>query len=128
VLEKPDALNLLYTARSTLIEDVLGSVPEDSRLATLMVAKAIAIAIREIEDSVETRIAAELDRLQNLYEGEDEDGADPSISLPQRIVNDLRAGKLATHQLNPLRAYLRQMTRARLQVSNPKLLRALEAL
>ena len=39
MLEKPDALNLLYTARSTLIEEVLASVPEDNRLATLMVAK-----------------------------------------------------------------------------------------
>lgn len=128
MLEKPDALNLLYTARSTLIEDVLGSVPEANRLATLMVAKATAIAIREIEDSLEGRIATELDRLRELYEGEDHAGAALSITLPQRILSDLRDGKLGAPQRDHLRTCLLEMTRARLRISNPKLLRALEAM
>lgn len=128
MLEKPDALNLLRAASNTLIGDVLDSVSEDKRLATLMVAKAMAIAMREIEDPVEKRVAAELEQLQRLYPGEKWNGVEASVSLPQRIVSDLRSGTLDSQQRAYLRSHLLQMTRARLQVSNPKLLRALEAL
>ena len=84
MMEQPDALNLLRTASSALIGEVLEQVADDKRLPVLMIAKAIAIAVRELEQSVDDRRAVELAQLQDVYSGDSVKSTEATPTLPQR--------------------------------------------
>ena len=62
----PDATELLAIARSTLLEKLLPSVPEDLRYDALMIANAMAIAARE-HAAGDTAMQAEVVRLAALF-------------------------------------------------------------
>lgn len=63
--EQPAGQNLLETARNTLLEKVLPLIPQDQRYNALMVANAMAIALRQWQAG-DTWQQEELTRLQAL--------------------------------------------------------------
>jgi hypothetical protein len=60
-----DGADLLATARAALVEDLLPSLPKDARYLGHMIARAIAIAMREQASGANAE-AAELERLKTL--------------------------------------------------------------
>lgn len=72
--EQPQGQNLLAIARSTLLEKVVPLLPQDQRYSALMVANAMAIALRQWEAG-DTWQQEELLRLQALL-GADVLGSD----------------------------------------------------
>lgn len=101
---EPAGLELLRVARKTFLEELLPQLPEPARYHARMVANAIAIALRELE---------------------------PEVSLPtpqtrredEELARAIRGGGYdSPAQMAPLMARLREATRARLAVSNPRIL------
>ena len=117
MLEKPDAADLLATARQVLLEEVLPHLPEGQRLAARMVASAMAIAGREIEADQAPAIAA----LRGLFPGD----AAPDAALQARLAREIRAGAHdpGSAQHEAVAAALRTITRLRCAVSNPRALK-----
>lgn len=95
-MEQPDARNLLETARAVLLESLLPALPAEKRLEARMVASAMAIAARAAGTPDHT----------------------PDAALAAAI----RAGALDHDPALPGR--LREVARARLVVSNPRLISA----
>ena len=93
-MERPDARNLLETARTTLLDSLLPSLPAEKRLEARMVASAMAIAARSI-------------------------GA-PEMPADGALATAIRAGVLDDDPT--LLARLRETARARLAISNPRAL------
>ena len=102
MLEKPDAADLLATAREVLLTELLPALPPDKAFAARMVASAMALAIRE--------------------------GAADITALPTRdlalLAREIRAG---THDPGTPRhaevlEFLRTYARLRASVSAPKAL------
>ena len=108
--ERPDALALLEAARATVITDLLPRLQGDDRTTALMIAKALSIAGRELGGEASTL------RLP-----------DAAATTDQQLRELLRAGDAADGD-GTLRAALLEFTRARLRVSNPKMLAMLESL
>ncbi len=99
---QPDGAELLRVARETLLRELLPRMPEESRYAARMVANAMAIAAREL--------AAPADVHASRH----------SVS---KLAADIRAGRFDDAQAwGQLRDRLREITRARLAVSNPRIL------
>ena len=125
--ERPDALALLAAARETLAGELLPGCTPAQKLPLLMVAKALAIASRELEAGPDGPGGRELSALAALA-----DAAPPSGSTPaarrEQVRQRLRAGPLDVAADAALRAGLLAATRARLAVSNPRLLAALDEL
>lgn len=100
MLEKPDAADLLATAREVVLKELLPVLPADKAFAARMVAAAIALALREREAG----------------------------TLPPRdlaaLSAEIRAGVhdpgAPTHE--ETRAFLRDHARLRARVSAPKAL------
>ena len=125
--DRPDARNLLETARKTFMAEILPTLPAGSRYAALMIANAMAIAEREIAAGA-APLNAEAERLRALLPGSDE--APPGASLHKvlegynrRLIEAIRAGGFDGAKRPVLLAHLRQTTEAKLAVSNPKLLK-----
>ncbi len=118
MLERPDATDLLATARQVLLEELLPHLPEGQRLAARMVANAMAIAGREIGADQAPALAA----LRGLYPG----SAEPEEALQARLAAEIRAGTHdpGTPRYASVAAALREMTRLRCTVSNPRALRS----
>jgi hypothetical protein len=102
VLEKPDAADLLATARDVVLKELLPALPPEKAFAARMVANAIAIALREA-------------------------GADASTLPPTdlaALAREIRAGAhdpgMARHE--EVRDFLRAYARLRASVSAPKAL------
>jgi hypothetical protein len=95
---RPDQAELVKVARATFVEELLPLLPADKRLSGLMVANALAIALRMIEHP------------------QDEEGD------VVRLCADIRAGRRDEDDADGLRAHLIQRTLGRLALSNPKLL------
>jgi hypothetical protein len=122
--DQPDAADLLRTARQTLLEELLPSLPKACRYAALMTANAMAIAARESGAGRED-LETELAQLRTLYEtgGGEGAGTDPateSAELNQRLATDIRAGRVVAGVDSPVFELLLRQTRARLRISNPK--------
>ena len=110
VAERPDARALLEAARSVVVGDLLPRLDGEARLDALMVAKALSIATRELAAGT------------------------PEVRLPGGEAIDaaqwrerLRAGAEPDTD-GALREALLALTRARLRISNPKMLATLESL
>lgn len=108
--ERPDALALLEAARTTVIGELLPRLQDDDRTTALMIAKALSIASRELGGEPATL------RVPGAATATNEE-------LRQR----LRAGEVRDAD-GALRNALLEFTRARLRISNPKLLATLESL
>ena len=117
--DRPDGAELLRLARRSLLENLLGALPEDKRYEALMVASAMAIAHRELEAG-ERRDAQRLALEAVLGQGQGEDPDGVLLSLRCRLAEEIRAGRRdAEPQIYEL---LERDARARLAISNPKLL------
>lgn len=123
--EQPDAQELLAIARETLMDELLPALQGEQRYQGLMIANAMAIAMRELAAAaVDTQ--RELDDLRGLY---DHDDPPPAESTPEalarleaRLVSDLRQGVLDGGAQYAVRRWLRRRIESRLEVSNPRLL------
>lgn len=122
----PDAGKLLAIARATLLDKLLAHIPDDLRYDALMIANAMAIAIREHANG-ETALRAELARLRALF-GE-RDKSLPSDALAaaldgyrKRLASDIRSGRFDGAERATLLAHLAQTTAGELAISNPKAL------
>ena len=102
MLEKPDAADLLATAREVLLTELLPALPPEKAFAARMVASAMALAIRE--------------------------GAADTTALPVRdlalLAREIRAGAHdpGTPQHGEVQDFLRAYARLRASVSAPKAL------
>lgn len=112
MLERPDAQDLLATARETLLAALLPALPPHLHYEARMAANALAIAGRAIAaDTGEAQAA-----LRAFLPGE----AEPAAALARAI----RVGAFApgTPRHAEARALLDAITRARCAVSNPRAL------
>ncbi len=114
MLERPDADNLLATARDVVLNQLLPALPGSHRFAARMVASAMAIARREATAATAPAAAALTEAL----------GAGAPAALLPRLAAEIRAG-----QHDPgspghaeVAAALLALTRLRCAVSNPRAL------
>ena len=121
MLDRPDGSELLAVARQTLLERIVPALPEDLRYDALMVANAIAIAAREMNQTSQA-IDREREALAALLgaAGQDLDLAGLRRALGRRI----REGAFDDARLHEVRAVLWDSVAARVAISNPKLLSA----
>jgi Domain of unknown function (DUF6285) len=118
MLERPDAANLLDTARDVLLRELLPHLPEAQRFHARMVANAMAIARREAAADPAPALAA-LRRAMGAPAGAADD-------LLMRLARDIRAGTHdpGTPAHDAVAAALLASTRLRCGVSAPKALGA----
>ena len=104
MLEKPDAADLLTTAREVVLNELLPALPPEKAFAARMVAAAMALAIREG--------AADVTSL-------------PSVNLVL-LARQIREGMHdpGTPRHDEVLAFLRDYARLRASVSAPKALQA----
>jgi hypothetical protein len=120
---EPAAADLLATARAALLEEVAPTLAEPQRYAVLMAANALAIAGRELRSAPPAR--EEIARLQALVGGWTPAGNDEADlrEATVRLAAGIRAGRFdAGEARERLIAHLRETTKARLAVSNPRAL------
>jgi hypothetical protein len=126
--DRPDALMLLDAARRHLLEELLPLLPDERRLDVLMIANAMGIAGREAQAG-DAALREALMRLATIY-GEtvpdalSEEEARALLSrLNRRLAADIRAGAFDSGpQRAALLAHLEATTRARVAITNPKVL------
>jgi uncharacterized protein DUF6285 len=126
--DKPDAKNLLATARETFAAEILPALPEALRYTGLMIANAIAIAQREIEAGpVPAR--AEFERLRALLR--ERSGAPAGEALyaelagyNRRLAEEIRVGRFDGGERAALLEHLHRTTEEKLAISNPKALKS----
>lgn len=127
--DRPEGRLLLDIARRVLLEELVPLLPEDRRLDGLMVANAMAIAARE-QEAGGAPLREALARLAAIY-GEqvpatlsDEAANDMLERLNRRLAGEIRAGAFDSGaKREALLAHLRATTRARLAITNPKILK-----
>lgn len=133
-LERPEGADLLDTARRLLLDRLLPALPEELRYDALMVASAIAMGSREL-NSAEKLERAALKRLAGLYPDLDLDSVDGKAArsealdrLGAQLVADIRDGAFdeAGGRQKQLLEHLRETTRARMLLSNPKRMAVLD--
>jgi hypothetical protein len=123
--DRPSGAELLEQARATLLEELLDHLPAAKRYTGLMVANAMAIAMRELLAG-EGPHRAELTGLAEYYGGgtpKEPDGAtvqEALLRLNRRLAEDLRVGRLDAEARVFL--LLRSATADKLRESNPKAL------
>lgn len=118
--DRPHGAELLRQARSVLLDELLGALPESRRYDVLMVASAMAIAARELEAGEAGR-EVERTALEALLGPVSEDNIEGALSgLNRRLAAEIRVGKLdgdpRVHDI------LDRDAAARLALSNPKVL------
>jgi Domain of unknown function (DUF6285) len=127
---RPDASQLILLARSELMSKLLPHLPEELRYEARMIASAMAIADREWHetDRLHAALPALLARaLHPTARGLGSamaETVEPDTGALLRLVMQIRAGEYnqqGTAQA-ALLTFLREFTRARLAVSNPKIL------
>jgi hypothetical protein len=124
--DRPDARNLLESARNAFLADILPALPEASRYTALMIANAMAIAQREIAAG-DAALRAECERLRRLLS---ESAAAPAgdalrVALGgynRRLAREIRAGRFDGEGRAGMLEHLRRTTEEKLAVSNPKAL------
>lgn len=135
MLDLPHGPELLDTARRSLLEEILPALPPGQAYAARMIAKAMAIAARELERGA----GAETDGVRLIAEflGDaaaaalaprgrapaDAAAAHDCAEQAQALLAErIRDRAVAPGREAQLRALLLQLTRAKLAVSNPKYL------
>ncbi|MGB5956365.1 4-hydroxypentanoyl-CoA kinase subunit LvaB [Pseudomonas sp.] len=117
-MTQPNAHELLDIARATLLEQLLPALPGELRYPALMIANAMAIAAREsrlgaqAEDQEQARLAALVDEAPSTLP-----------DMRRQLARAIRQGRHDAPQTRrTLIETLRQVTVARLAISNPKAL------
>jgi hypothetical protein len=125
-----NGIELMATARESLLRDVLPALPADRRYVALMIANAMAIATREA-DAGDPATKGEATTLERLLASVD---AAPDVAalataerlrtLRRAIKDAIRAGRFdVPPHAEALSAGLLETTRAWVAISNPKALR-----
>lgn len=120
----PHADNLLESARTSLLNELLPHLPAAHKYNALMIANALAIASRE--QAAESSAAQARRRLQRYAPGCAEIISQDLGIRDRQLCADLRSGALDADLL-ALIPSLRADVVCRLQVSNPKYLQQVEA-
>ncbi|MGE4369086.1 MAG: DUF6285 domain-containing protein [Burkholderiaceae bacterium] len=120
---RPAGSELLTIARRTLLDDLLPALPKDQHYSALMVANAMAIALRELQAAEQqpTGVPAELQRFL------DDIGAPDSASSQdgeQVLARFIRERRIAQEHMPRLHELLLSVTQGKLALSNPKYLSA----
>ena len=104
---------------------MLPALDDERRYQGLMIASAMAIAIRELTPGTGDPVA-ELEALRGLYEHDEAPGGESIEAglarLEARLARDLRRGALDGGAQFAVRRWLRRRIESRLAVSNPRLL------
>ena len=111
--DEPTAVDLLETARRTLMEEILPALPAERRYAAHLVAAAMAIAAREAEagQAAEDSEHAALARLL---------GKDGTLEdLNRAFAAAIRAGRFDVRNRAAAHALLSEATLAKLRENNP---------
>jgi hypothetical protein len=116
MLERPGAEDLLTTARSLLLEELLPLLPEAQRFQLRMVANAMGIAARaEAQgDAWRETLRARLRAMLSMPQSDD-------AALLRALASEIRAGQRDPGDAETA-AILRELTRARCAVSAPRAL------
>ncbi|WP_152390227.1 DUF6285 domain-containing protein [Azotobacter salinestris] len=122
-----DASELLKIARETLLQALLPSLPKELRYETFMVANAMAIAQREYEQgaAAERQELLELRALGDQQAPVSAESTDAALESARRqLAEAIRAGHYdaADARQEALLSVLERITRAKLSISNPKVL------
>ena len=125
--DRPDAQNLLETARAALVAEILPALSGAPRYTALMIANAMAIALREMAAG-DAPLHAESGRLRALLPelAQAPPGAPLRETLTgynRRLIEAIRGGRFDTAERGALLDHLRRTTEAKLAVSNPKMLK-----
>lgn len=125
---QPDATKLLAIARATLLDRLLPQLTEASRYDALMIANAMAIAIREFAAG-DKAARAELGRLQLLFAETAKSPASEELHVMlaaynRRLAREIRSGRFDDSERVALLAHLAQTTADELAVSNPRALQS----
>ena len=123
-----DTPALLAEARRLLLEELLPMLPAERRVDGLMIASAIAMGERELAAG-DMPLREAVTRMAGLF-GENTPRAEGIADLvrelgqlERRLAADIRAGRFDDDPLRTrLVTHLQAMTRARLSVTNPKVL------
>ena len=131
--DRPDGAGLLRLARATLLDELLGELPEAKRYPALMVASAMAIAARELAAPEDRRSerqaleallgpapeAARAAAWEAAREAAREAGGDAAVTtLAGRLAGEIRAGRFDGDPR--VHDHLKGEVEARLALSNPK--------
>ena len=117
-MTQPNAHELLEVARQTLLEQLLPALPGELRYPALMIANAMAIVTRENRLQADAR-CQEL-ALLSVLTG---DTGELLHEARRQLARDIRQGRHdAALRQRSLTEALRQVTLARLAISNPKAL------
>ena len=124
--DRPDARNLLETARNVFIAEILPVLPAASRYTALMIANAMVIAQREIAAG-EAPLRAECERLRTLLSERAETPAGEALhgvlaGYNRRLADEIRAGRFDGEERAAMLDHLRRTTEEKLAASNPKAL------
>lgn len=126
--DQPDAAALLKIARDTFLQDLLPELPAAKRYTGLMLANALAIAGREVGAGIGA-LQEELTRLSGLYP--DDEGCEDDMLLNDRLMNynrrlasEIRSARLTGAREGLVRAHLKATAKAKVAVSNPKVLKS----
>jgi len=122
----PDAIKLLAIARATLLDKLLPHIPEELRYDALMIANAMAIAVREQANGA-AAVQAELARLRGLFDERAKPLASGALDgaldgYRKRLATDIRNGRFDGAERAALLAHLAQTAADELAISNPKAL------
>ncbi|MEP6941613.1 MAG: DUF6285 domain-containing protein [Betaproteobacteria bacterium] len=126
-----DATDLIATAREALLEELLPRIPKEQRYAGLMIANAMAIALREQRcDAQVTR--DELARLRALLPAtaphSEATKQEALLALRRKLCTAIRAGAFDEGaRRHELEAHLARTAADWVAISNPKALRAPQA-
>ncbi|MCK9988827.1 MAG: hypothetical protein AzoDbin1_05299 [Azoarcus sp.] len=128
--DEPTGEQLLDSARNVLREQLMPALPAASRHAALMIANAMSIAMRQLQNGDEPE-RAELRALEKILlagDGAGEAGAGTSMrarlkELNCRLSHWIRDGQADAGEIrDAVRAHLVQVARTKVGESNPKYL------
>ena len=124
-----DAADLIATAREALLNEILPTLAKEQRYVGLMIANAMAIALRESR-SGPNATSGEVSRIRELLDairsgGRDSEagGASELAALRQRLCAGIREGKFDDAHAPALVAHLVRTASDWVAISNPKALR-----
>lgn len=125
----PTGDQLLDTARTLLRESLLTVLPAEKRHEALMVANAMSIAMRQLENGDEPE-RQELEALSRILApgtpsdlGSDRAPREQLMALNRRLCQAIRCGDADAGAFrDAVRVHLRSVARRRVQESNPKYL------
>lgn len=121
---RPDGVELLDIARRTLLDSLLPALPKDKHYDALMIANAMAMASRELGARQAQSVPgdAAIDAFLAAVPGAREVNEAASMADEQQLAQAVRARRIPATEQPRLHQLLLQITRDKLQQSNPKYL------